>query len=298
MNARTVIISGASGLIGTHLQKSLENEGTVVRRLVRKSPLQEGEIFWNPGAQALDPALLEGADAVINLNGASIGRLPWTRSYRRQLWASRVGPTRTLAQAISQLGSAAPKLVSASAVGYYGTRPGQRLTETSAAGNTFLAKLCVAWEAAAVAAGPQARVALLRTAPILDSQATLKPLIPLTKMGLAGPLGSGRQIWPWISLPDQVAAIRHILEEDLLGPVNVTAPQVATQKDIGKQLAKQLRRPFALPVPAWALRAAVGAPAADSLLLADAWVEPDALRVSGFKYQFPTVEEAVAVALG
>lgn len=292
-----IIISGGSGLIGSALATSLRDDGVRVQKLVRRPAVGEDEIEWDPANVPLPPEVLTGAAAVVNLNGASIGTLPWTQKYRRALWDSRIGPTRTLAESLRLLGSESPKLVSASAVGFYGSEPGKALTEASAPGQTFLARLCVAWERAALSAGAYARVALLRTAPILDKDATLKPLIPLTKLGVSGPLGGGRQVWPWVSLPDEVAAIRHVIDLDLVGPVNLAGPQRATASDIGRELARQLHRPFWLPVPSWALRVAVGADAADSLLLADADVVPDALEQSGFKYLHPDVRSAIAAGL-
>lgn len=291
---KRVIISGGSGLIGTALTTSLRNDGVRVQKLVRRTARGEDEIQWDPGRAALAPEALAGAVAVVNLNGASIGKLPWTRAYRRVLWDSRIGPTKTLAAALRDLGDDAPKFVSASAVGFYGSRPGEILDESVRPGTTFLARLCVAWEKAAMSAGESARVALLRTAPILDKDATLKPLIPLTRLGLSGPLGSGRQVWPWISLQDEVAAIRHIIDLDLTGPVNLTGPQRATASDIGRELARQLHRPFLLPVPAWALRTALGTDAADSLLLADAFVVPGVLERSRFGFADSNVASAIA----
>lgn len=295
--SKRVIISGGSGLIGTALAASLRNDGVRVQKLVRRPVLNEDEIQWDPGRTALAPEALAGATAVVNLNGASIGKLPWTRAYRRVLWDSRIGPTRTVAAALRDLGAEAPKFVSASAVGFYGSRPGEVLDESAAPGTTLLARLCVEWEKAALGAGESARVALLRTAPILDKDATLKPLIPLTKLGISGPLGGGRQVWPWISLQDEVAAIRHIIDKDIRGPVNLTGPQRATASDIGRELARQLHRPFLLPVPAWALRVVVGGDAADSLLLADAFAVPTALEGSGFRFADSDVASAISVGL-
>ncbi len=320
-----VIISGGSGLIGGALAKSLRADGTRVVQLVRRAPTGEDEVQWDPGRHALSPDVLAGASTVVNLNGASIGKLPWTRAYRRALWSSRIEPTRTLADALRSLGDEAPKFVSASAVGVYGTRPGEVLDEGAAPGDTFLARLCVAWERAALSAGggrpadsragdgrpadsgtddgtrPDAgagpRVALLRTAPLLDKEATLKPMIPLAKLGLSGPLGSGRQVWPWISLEDEVRAIRHIIDKDIQGPVNLTGPQAATAGQIGRELADELRKPFVLPAPGWALRMALGADAADSLLLADADVRPTVLEQTGFTFDHPTVSSAISAGL-
>lgn len=298
MNEQHVIISGASGLIGRALTASLTADGVPVVRLVRRPVRSGDEIEWRPGSAPLDPGVLEGARAIVSLNGASIGRLPWTARRKRELLVSRIDPTRTIAHAIRRLGDDAPQFVSASAVGFYGSAPGERLTERSPAGATFLADLTARWEAAALEAGPEARVALLRTAPLLHPDGVLKPLVALTRFGLGGPLGGGRQIWPWISLEDEVAAIRHVISAGLTGPVNLSGPETASANGIGRAVAAALHRPFLLPAPAWALRLGLGRDAADSLLLADAAVRPEALERSGFVFAHRTAGEAVAAAIG
>lgn len=298
MNEPRVIISGASGLIGRALADSFATDGIPVVRLVRRPVRSGDEIEWRPGSAPLDPAVLEGARAVVSLNGASIGRLPWTARRKQELLTSRIEPTRTIARAIRQLGRAAPQFVSASAVGIYGSAPGARLTEQSPTGRTFLAELTAQWEQTALEAGPDARVALLRTAPLLHPAGVLKPMIALTRFGLGGPLGGGRQIWPWISLQDEVAAIRHVIATGLTGPVNLSGPGIASANDIGRALASAMHRPFLLPAPAWALRLGLGRDAADSLLLADAAVRPEALERSGFAFVHRTAAEAIDAAIG
>ncbi|MFJ4225249.1 TIGR01777 family oxidoreductase [Microbacterium sp. NPDC089695] len=294
--ARRLVISGASGLIGTALVASARADGVDVTRLVRRPPTTADEVQWHPGERQLDPTVLEGADAVVSLGGASVGRLPWTRGYRRTLVESRIVTTRTIATAVRTLGADAPAFVSASAVGYYGSAPGETLTEAAPAGDTFLARLCVRWEDEALRAGDHARVALLRTAPVVHRQGVLKPLIQLARFGLAGPIGSGTQVWPWISLDDEVRAIRHVIDHRLDGPVNLTGPAPATASDLGRAVAARLGRPFWLPAPAWALRLALG-DAARSLLLPDADVRPDVLRDTGFTFTHATVQQAVDAAL-
>lgn len=297
MSVKRIIISGASGLIGRALTRSFEGDGVEVVRLVRRSPASPSEVEWAPGDRPLDTDVLAGAAAVVNLNGASIGRLPWTKSYRETLRVSRLAPTRTLAAALRGLGEDAPLLVSASAVGFYGNRPGEVLTEGSRAGETFLARLCLEWESAALAAGDPARVALIRTAPLLHPLGMLKPLMPLTRLGVSGPLGGGRQFWPWISLDDEVRAIRHIIDRGITGAVNLCGPQLASANDIGAELARQLRRPFIVPAPRWALRLGLGRAAADSLLLPDARVEASVLADTGFEFEHRTVAAAIAAVL-
>ena len=291
-----IIVSGASGLIGSALVRALIARGDEVVRLVRR-PAHAGEHSWQPG-EPLDPAVLAGARAVVNLNGASIGRLPWTRGYRRVLRDSRILPTRTLATALRELGEEAPHFVSASAVGFYGDRPGERLAEDRGPGAGFLARLCAEWEHEAGQAGPPERVALLRTAPLLHPEGVLKPLMLLTRLGLSGPLGGGRQLWPWISLDDEVRAILHVIDQGLGGPVNLSGPTPATTTEIGRALSRRLHRPYLLPAPRWALRLGLGRDAATGLLLADAWVPPDALADAGFTFRHATAEAAINAALG
>lgn len=295
--ARRIVISGASGLIGGALTTSLRADGIDVTTLVRRPPRNSSERQWAPGERDLDPEVLAGAEAIVALGGASVGRLPWTPRYREELVDSRLKSTRTITTALRALRDDAPALVSASAVGYYGSAPGEQLTEDSPAGDTFLAELCVQWEAEARRAEDQTRVALLRTAPVIHRQGVLKPMIQLTRFGLAGPLGRGTQIWPWMSLEDEVRGIRHVIDQKITGPVNFTGPTPATANEIGRGLARAMHRPFWLPAPAWALRLALSAAAADSLLLSDADVRPTVLEKSGFRFTHPTAQEAVASAV-
>lgn len=291
-----VIISGASGLIGTALTASLRTDGVEVTALVRRPAQNPQERQWAPGERPLDPDLLAGAEAVVAFGGASVGRLPWTRGYRRELVESRLQTTKTLATAVRALGADAPALLSASAVGIYGSAPGVVLDETAPAGSTFLARLCVAWEEEARRAGDDARVALLRTAPVIHRRGVLKPLIQLTRFGVSGPLGRGDQLWPWISLDDEVRAIRHVIDEKLVGPVNLTGPTPASANDTGRALAERMHRPFWLPAPAWALHLGLG-DAADSLLLPDADVRPAVLARTGFRFRHETVQDAIAASV-
>jgi uncharacterized protein (TIGR01777 family) len=187
--------------------------------------------------------------------------------------------------------------VSASAVGFYGSVPGKTLTEESPAGDTFLAQLCVRWEDEARRAEDVARVSLVRTAPIIHRRGVLKPLIQLTRFGVAGPIGRGTQTWPWISLEDEVRGIRHVIDKKVPGPVNFTGPTPASANDIGRALAVRMGRPFWVPAPAWALRLVLSAQATDSLLTADAYVRPSVLEASGFTFTHTTAEQAVAAAV-
>lgn len=292
-----VVLAGASGLIGSALADALRADGVPVTRLVRRDATAPDEVSWAPETGGLDESVLAGARAVVSLGGASVGRFPWSASYKQQLRRSRLEPTETLAAALLRLGAGAPAFVSASAVGYYGSEPGQVLTESSAAGDTFLARLCVDWEAAAAAAASVTRVALLRTAPVVHRDGVLKPLILLTRFGLGGPIGRGTQSWPWISLEDEVRAIRAVIDGEISGPVNLTGPARATANDLGFALARRMNRPFLLRAPAWAMRLVLGADATDALLTSDADVRPQTLLDAGFTFTHPTVDDAVAAAV-
>lgn len=292
-----IVLSGASGLIGDALDRALRERGTEVHRLVRRDPRNAFEHRWNPELAQLDAEVLARADAVISLNGANVGHLPWTKSYRERLRSSRLQSTRTLANALRDLGERAPGTwLSGSAVGFYGNRPGEALDEESSAGDTFLARLCVEWEAEARAVSDALRVVLLRTAPVIHPEGVLRPMIALTKLGLAGPLGHGTQMWPWISLIDEVRGILHSLDRGLVGPVNLTGPTPASANDIGRELAAQMHRPFLIPAPKFALDLALSRDATESLLTADAAVRPEALLGSGFEFQHATPAEAIRAA--
>jgi len=292
-----VVVAGASGLIGRTLVESLRADGVEVTTLVRRPAQGPHEVEWLTSGEPLDPGVLDGARAVVGLNGASIGRFPWTPSYKSTLLWSRITPTRALARAVRELGADAPQLVSASAVGYYGSRPGARLPEDAPRGETFLADLCGEWERAALGAGEDAAVAVIRTAPVVHADGVLKPLLALTRLGVSGPIGRGTQVWPWISLDDEVRAIRHVIDARLTGPVNLSGPTRATANDLGFALAVRMNRPYALRAPVWGMKLVLGPDATEALLTTDAHVVPDALTASGFTFTHPTVEDAVAAAV-
>ncbi|WP_411558502.1 TIGR01777 family oxidoreductase [Plantibacter sp. MPB07] len=291
-----IVIGGASGLIGTALGRSLETDGHDVVRLVRRPARGAGEAEWDPLAGVLDPAVLSGADAVVNLSGASLGKLPWTAAYRSTILWSRLSATRTLVDAMNRAEQPPAAFLSGSAVGYYGDRPGETLTEDSSRGTGYLADVVVAWEDSALAAPDAVRTVLLRNGIVVDLAGVLKPLAPLTRFGVAGPLGSGRQFWPWIGLQDEVRAITHLLTSTLSGPVNLCGPQAARADDLMFELARRMNRPYLLRVPKFALKALLG-DAADGLLLSDQRVEPRRLLDDGFTFSTPTVEQALAEAL-
>lgn len=291
-----IVVSGASGLIGTPLVRALRAAGHRVDVLVRRPARDAGEIRWNPDAGELDPAALAGADAVVNLSGASIARIPWTPGYRRELVSSRVAATQLLAETIAALPAPPPTFLSASATGFYGDRPGAGLDDDSPRGDGFLADLVVAWEQAATLAGPATRVVNLRSSVVVARSGGLAPVRLLTAFGLGTRFGSGRQHWPWISLEDEVRAIGHLLTSSISGPVVLAGPTPATADEVTLAYADILRRPRWMPVPAWAIRLGLGE-AGRRLLLDDVRVRPARLAADGFAWRHRTVREAIAAAV-
>jgi uncharacterized protein (TIGR01777 family) len=287
-----IVMAGSSGLIGSDLSTRLASDGHDVTRLVRRPPKSAAEVRWDPAAGSLDRACLEGADAVINLCGAGIGDRPWTRGRIDELFRSRLDPTRTLTAAMRHLDAPPKVFISQSGAGYYGNAGQALVTEESPAGAGIMARICVEWEAAAREAPPGVRVVTPRSAVVLSrSGGALGRLLPLLRAGLGGPLGNGRQYWPWITLPDISSAFSFLLTSALSGPVNVSAPQAADVNTLVAELAAALHRPALLRAPAPALRLVMGK-LADELLLASQRMEPVLLQGDGFTWQHPSVREA------
>jgi len=288
----TVLVSGASGLVGTELRRQLVAAGHTVVALVRREARDAGEATWVPAAGIVDPALLDRADAVVNLSGASLGRLPWTSGYKREIRDSRVSATATLAHGTARAEDPPAVFLSGSAVGIYGDRPGERLTEQSARGTGFLSDVVHDWEAATAAAPEATRVVHLRTGVVVGPGGAMAPLLPLTRLGLGSRLGTGDQFWPWISLYDEAAAIVHLLTSSLRGPVNLAGPTPATSDALTRRLAKDLGRPYALTVPEFVIGTAMQE-AGREMLLPSQQVVPEALLGDGFEFRHRTVDQAV-----
>ena len=290
-----ILVTGASGLVGSSLCPALEAAGHTVLRLSRSGPLS-----WDPAALTIDPQALEGLDAVVHLAGESVaGR--WTPAKKERIVASRREGTGFLAESLAALpeGARPRVLVSASAIGIYGNRGDEQLTELSAPGTGFLADTARVWEAATLPAEQAGiRVAHLRTGIVLSRQGgALATMLPAFKAGLAGPVGSGRQWWSWIGMDDLVAAYQRALADEALhGPVNAVAPGAATNRDFTKALAKAVRRPALLPLPAPAVKLLMGE-MGEEMLLASARVQPAVLRSAGFSFAQPELAGALAAAL-
>ncbi len=294
-----VVIAGASGLIGRALVSELRARGWTVIRLVRAKAKRADEVSWDPAAGVLDARALGRVDAVVNLSGENIAAGRWTRARRARIVESRTGSLRTLHHAIEALPERPDVLVSASAVGIYGDRGDEVLTETSARGEGFLADVCETWEAhAAKSVDLGVRTVQLRLGVVLARESgALKKLLPLFRAGFGGRVGNGRQWMSWIALVDAVGAIVHAIENpQLSGPVNAVAPRVVTNLEFTRALATALRRPAFVPVPAFALRLAFGQ-MAEETLLASARVEPVALLRTGYRFRLPELEGALASVL-
>jgi len=290
-----VLIAGASGLIGTELTTQLEAHGHTVARLVRRRAENDDEFSWAPPARTIDAQALDGVDAVVNLTGANIGRIPWTPAYKRSLLTSRIDTTQTLAEAIVVASTPPSVFLSASAVGFYGDRPGETLSEGSSKGDGYIPDITDAWEKAALIAEPVTRVVNLRTGLVMAKGGALKPMALTTRLGLGARFGSGQQHWPWISLHDEAAAIHHLLTSELAGPVNLAGPTLATAEDVSRSLARVLHRWHPFVIPTAAISVGLGE-AGQELLLNDQAMVPTALLADGFEFQHTTVDEAIEAA--
>jgi uncharacterized protein len=288
-----ILISGASGLIGSALLTALESSGNEVFRLVRREADKANEVQWEP-MRPIPAKLVSGYDAVIHLSGENVaGR--WSEAKKKRIRDSRVVSTQNLAWALGEAQVRPAAFVCASAVGYYGDRGDETLTEQSGPGEGFLAEVCREWEAAAARVSEAGiRVVNLRIGIVLsrDGGALKQMLLPF-RLGLGGRIGSGRQWWSWIHVADLVGAVEHALQSDALrGAVNLTAPTPVTNRDFTKALAEALHRPAVLPIPAFAARLAFGELAEEGLL-ASARVAPQKLIQSGFVFQFPELRQAL-----
>lgn len=294
-----VAITGSHGLIGSALVSSLRRDGDEVVRLVRGTP-GAGEVGWDPLAGTVDPAGWHGIDAVVNLAGAGIGDRRWSPGYKATIRDSRVQGTTTLAAALASLEHPPAVLLSGSAVGYYGPDADTERTEESVPGAGFLADLCAQWEAAtAGAASVGVRVVQLRMGIVLSAAGgALRKQLPLFRLGLGARLGSGRQQMSWISRSDAVRALRFLLaEEQLSGPVNVTAPEAVSNRAFVAALGHALRRPARLVVPAAVIRLGAGTEMASEFFLASQNAVPGRLTDAGFTFEEARIDGAVRSAL-
>ena len=297
-----VAVSGSTGLVGSEAVASLSAAGHDVVRLVRRDPAPgEKAVRWDTGKREVDAAGLEGIDAVVHLAGENIASGRWNAARKAAIRDSRVNGTRLLCETLAGLARPPKTFVSASAVGYYGDRGEESLTEGIPHGTGFLAEVCREWEAAsAPAARKGIRVVTLRIGMVLSPKGgALARMLPLFRAGLGGVIGGGRQYVSWVALDDLPNILLHALQRgDLSGPVNAVAPRPVTNREFTEALGKALSRPTPLPVPAFALRLAVGREMADGLLLASARVLPRRLEETGYRFRFPELGGALRHLLG
>ena len=289
---KRIAVTGSSGLIGTAVVAALTQRGDEVVRFVRRPARGRDEVQWDPTSRTLVPRALDGVDGVVHLAGAGVGDKRWSPAYKREILSSRTDTTHALATAIAQVQHPV-RFVSGSAVGYYGNRGDEPLTESSAPGEGFLTDVVLAWEAsAAPAVDAGASVALARTGIVLARQGgAMERLLQLARFGLAGPLGSGKQYWPWITLDDEVGALLHLLDrDDLTGPVNLSAPEPARQRDIVAAIGRALNRPAVLPAPSPALRIVLGEFATE--ILGSQRIVGEVLATGGYDFIHPGLEGA------
>lgn len=287
-----IVVTGSSGLIGSALVTALRERGDEVVRLVRRPPRAPDELQWDPSSRHLDPSALDGVDGLVNLASAGPGDKRWTASYKREILASRVNSTHTVATAVANADHPV-RLVCASATGYYGDRGDEPLTEESAPGSTFFTDVVTAWEAAAapaVTAG--ASVAYCRSGIILAGGGPMSRLLTLTRFGLGGPMAGGRMYWSWITLADEVGAILHLLDRpEITGPVNLVSREPVHQRDLVAAVARAMHRPSFFPAPRFGVHLVVGEFAAE--ILSSKRIVGDVLVETGFRHQHPDLESAV-----
>lgn len=290
-----ILVSGSHGLVGKALSKSLTTDGHEVVRLVRHEPIGDPEIWWDPSEGRIDAGRLEGHDVVVHLAGESIASGRWTAEKKKSILESRVKGTLLLSESLARLSRPPSLFLSASAIGYYGNRGDELLTEQSAPGNDFLANVCIQWEGATAAAVEKGiRTVHTRFGIILDDDggALAKMLTPF-RMGIGGRVGSGKQWMSWIALEDVVNALKFLMGETTTrGPVNFVAPRPVTNAEFTKTLGRVLSRPTIFPVPEFGARLAFGE-MADALLLSSQRVEPGVLKSKGFEFRWAMLEQAL-----
>ena len=293
-----VLISGATGLVGSEVARQLTAAGHEPLKLVRRKAAAADEVEWDPSRGFLEAGIMETIDAVVNMAGATTGKIPWTRKYKQEIVDSRINSTRTLVTAMAEAKRPPKVFVSGSASGFYGDCGKQLLTEDSPKGTGFLSDLANQWEKEALKAPAGVRVILARTTMVMSKKlGALGRLIPLIKLGIGGPLGNGKQWWAWISQVDEARAIIHLINSPKAsGAFNLTAPQPATCGQIVKSLAKKLKRPAIIPVPAFALKLILGE-AATELLLCSQNMSAEKLLSTGFKFEHGQLESATSWVL-
>jgi len=295
-----ILVAGSSGLIGSALVERLARDGHQVVRLVRRPAANAGEVQWDPSAGALDPSALGNVDGVVNLAGEGIGDKRWTPGQKEKILASRVGATSLLTRTLARLPTPPSVLVNGSAIGYYGNRGDEVLTESSGPGTGFLADVVRQWEQAAQPAiDAGIRTVFVRTGIVLSSKGgALGQLLPLARLGLGGKLGSGKQWWSWVTIDDEVGLIVHALTNDSVrGPMNATSPNPATNAEITKMIGTILSRPAFLIVPKFALSIVKGNGLTEEMIFADQRVVPRVAQETGYRFEYADLGAAIRKVL-
>ena len=295
-----VLITGARGLIGRSLSRALEDRGDEPIPVTRSTSATGTAVRWDPQRGTLDPQDFSGYDAVVHLAGEGIGDKRWTETHKARVLDSRVRGTTLLTDTLAEVDEPPAVLISASAVGFYGHRLDEKLTEESEGGDDFLSDVCRQWEEATLPASDAGiRVARIRTGLAMTPQGGIFPRILLPfRLGVGGRLGPGTQWWPWITMRDEIGAILHLLDhDDLSGPVNLSAPNPVTNAVFTRTLARVLRRPGVFRVPGAALKLVLGREMAEELLLVSQRVLPRKLLDTGFTFQDPDLEPALRTML-
>ncbi|WP_330296089.1 TIGR01777 family oxidoreductase [Streptomyces sp. NBC_00503] len=293
-----IAITGATGLIGSALGRSLKADGHEVIRFVRREPGAPDEARWDPARGYVDSAGLAGCQAVVHLAGAGVGDHRWTDAYKREIRDSRVNGTAAMARAVAAMAEPPEVFVCGSAIGYYGDTGDRAVDESAPAGEGFLPEVCIAWEAAAAPAQDAGvRTVFARTGLVVAAEGgAWGKLFPIFKAGIGGRLGNGRQYWSHISMHDELAALRHVLDTPAItGPVNLTAPEPLTNREVTAAMGRVLHRPAVFAVPAPAMRLVLGEFAQD--VLGSQRVRPARLLESGFVFRYPGIDESIRAAL-
>ena len=294
---KTVAIAGSSGTIGRALERLLIQEGFSVKRLVRRNQIDDSEIFWDPKNKFLDPNRLVGINAIVNLAGVGIGDKRWSRKRMEQIISSRVKGTELICKTIAGIKSdeRPSVLINASAIGYYGHTGSNPATENSPLGEGFLADVCSKWEESTLEAERAGiRVVHARTGIVLSaSGGLLKRLLPIFKLGLGGCIGSGEQLMSWISLRDEIAAIKWMLDNEINGPVNLVSPEPLSNFEFSKTLGDVLRRPVVFKIPSSVLSLVYGRQLVDELMISSQSIVPEVLLKNNFTFSDPVLKKAL-----
>jgi uncharacterized protein (TIGR01777 family) len=295
-----IVVSGSSGLVGRALVPALRNAGHTVRRLVRRAPGSPDEVRWDPDAGTIDAAALAGVEGAVHLAGEGIAEKRWTAEQKRRILESRTRGTSLLARTLAELEPMPRVLLSGSAIGIYGDGGDEPLTESSPRAEGFLADVVAAWEAAAQpAVDAGIRTVYLRSGIVLSADGgAMAKVLPLFKLGVGGPIGRGKEWWPWISIDDEVGAIVHLLEADVSGAVNLVAPGIVRSGAYARAIGRALHRPAVVPVPRLGPQLLLGRELAASLLGQSQRVVPTALQASGYEFRHPDLDTALEALLG